>query len=741
MDKPLKGCYFPHWFLNPFRKVSLLPHTPSRFDSLFPVLALITGAIVQGLIAQSTDQPSLILWLVYFTAALFFARYALSPVPAPAVPLASKTERVLFIAIMGLAAFLRIYRLDSIPSGLFADQGFEGWTALRILHEGFRPTWEADVFQNPALLLYQLAGWFFLVPAGRLTFYLFFVLISLVTLPLVYAAFRQLAGTRAALCALFFLAVMRWNINFSRNGFPTIQVPFYIFGTLAFLLLGLRTGKRWAFYLSAVFFGLGFYTYQSYKAFPLWLLLLAICVLFQNRGVLQPNGKPLGMFLGIALVLILPFLLHNLNQQGLGSREDSISILTRVVEAGNLSPLLENIHKTALMFQWQGDPLSRHNLSLHRMLDDGTGILFLFGFVMALLTPSNKVSFFALTGFFVMSLPGVLSINSAHANRLLGLTPLIALMAALPLSALWERLEGSGHKFFTLTLAGLALAFITWQNADLYFHAQPADPDAFEQYDSEETFVGQKTGQYGGAYDLYFSPYYSPIYSLKFLSYFHRVHIHLFKVPEDLAPPAKPNGMGKGFFLESDRNGLYALLKRLYPGGRVEDFLNPKGNLSMRLYLVPPEELAKKKGLSPDQMVPRGLRGYYYDDPKNLKTPALVHNDPLLNFSNEGSFPLKAPVILWKGILEAPRSGTYHFFISTWCDASLLLDGKEQISTGEDHADCFLQEGAHPIEVIFQNPGGENSWCLDLYWQKPGANKDEIIPNEAFGIIRRTIGM
>ncbi len=639
---------------------------------------------------------------------------------------------------MLLAGFYRIYRLDSLPPGIFVDQGYEGWSALRILYEGFRPTWEFDVFQNPAYLLYQLAGWFCFVPAGRFTLFLFFALLSLATLPLVYWTIRELAGARAALLSLFLLAVMRWNLIFSRNGFPTIQVPFYIFGTLAFLLLGLRTGKRWAFALSACFFGLGFYTYQAYKAFPLWLLLLGLFTLVRYRPVLLARWKQLLGFGLLALLLCVPFLRHNLALSGMGGREDSISILSKIEEADNLSPLWDNLKKTALMFHYQGDPLSRHNLPLHRMLDDGTGVLFFFGFLLSFLTPWKKVSFFALTGFLVMSLPGVFSVNAAHANRLLALTPLVALLASLPLNVLWEKAAGVRplllrSLFFLPGLA--ALAFIAYQNFDLYFGAQAASADAFEQYDAEETFVGQKCAQYGGAYDLYFSPYYEQTYSLRFLSYFHRTHVHLLRVPEDLACPANPNGLGKAYFLESTRDGLLNLIQNLYPGGRIETQYDPAGELSMRLYLVPKGELVKKQGIPADQLVPRGLTGYYYMNPGTLDPPALVHRDPMLNFTNEGSLPLKAPFILWKGTLEIPLTGSYGLFLTTWSDASLDLDGKERIPVGGSRATVFLNRGKHPIQVTYQNPGGRSTWGLNLYWQKPGEEKAEIVPNGAFGAL------
>lgn len=199
----------------------------------------------------------------------------------------------LFGLIMLIAAFFRVYKLDEIPNGIFMDQGFEGLGGLMIGHNDFhqpvyslgdqpvfevgKPFWQQPFFigkplEAPAFLLYLLAAWFKFFQPNQFTLYLFFASLALAAFPLIYWTFRQIAGPRMALLTLYFLAVMRWHVNFSRNGFPTIEVPFYMFGTLAFLLYGFRKGKTWAFCVSAVFLSLGLYTYQAFKIFPLLLV-------------------------------------------------------------------------------------------------------------------------------------------------------------------------------------------------------------------------------------------------------------------------------------------------------------------------------------------------------------------------------------------------------------------------------------------------------------------------------------
>ncbi len=159
--------------------------------------------------------------------------------------------------------------------------------ALRILHEGWHPFYVEDVFHAYSLALFQLAFWFKLFGATEVSLKLFYAFLGLLGFPLIYWTFRQLAGTRVALLSLFILAVMRWNINFSRNGFPTVQMSLYMFGTIAFLIHaihGNKSSKKSIFNAMAIgagaFFVLGvlpfaffsFYSMLAKMRLPLMLL-------------------------------------------------------------------------------------------------------------------------------------------------------------------------------------------------------------------------------------------------------------------------------------------------------------------------------------------------------------------------------------------------------------------------------------------------------------------------------------
>jgi len=66
---------------------------------------------------------------------------------------------------------------------------------------------------------------------------------------------------------------------------------------------------------------------------------------------------------------------------------------------------------------------------------------------------------------------------------------LVALLAALPLSSLWEAVSASTRPFFRKSFAVLCyltLVWIAFQNFSVYFGDQAANADAFEQFDSRK---------------------------------------------------------------------------------------------------------------------------------------------------------------------------------------------------------------------------------------------------------------
>src|ERR1039458_5243339 len=229
-----------------------MPFKTHNKRSLYLLLgALGLAAFGQYFLAQRENPHTLIPGLLFYALAVGFFLWA-TPKPAPfGTPdpgLGFRWEVAGFISIMALALFLRVYRLDQFPAGIYYDESCLGWGGLTILREGWRPFYEIYHLSNGNIsLYYPMALWFKYISPTQVHFFLFSVFLTLAAFPLAYWTFRQLAGSRVALLALFIMAVMRWNITFSRNNHPAFEILFYILGALAFFLYGLRTGKSWAY--------------------------------------------------------------------------------------------------------------------------------------------------------------------------------------------------------------------------------------------------------------------------------------------------------------------------------------------------------------------------------------------------------------------------------------------------------------------------------------------------------------
>lgn len=646
-------------------------------------IGMILGSLVLAALGQMqwidvSSNKTLWYGMVFYGLAVALFLFALKPwekEELARVPLDPKWEWGFFAAIMLVAAFFRIFRLDSFPNGIFIDQGFEGWGALTIGHEGWKveviavpcflaglaalygsvrsflqlfppvpgkakappsrapllrgflwllmscallaiATW---IYQNnklfpfflgeplnfPAYLLYVMAPWFWIFKNDQFNLYLFFVLVGLATLPFVYWTFRQMMGPRVALLSLYFLAIMRWNFNLCRNGFPTVQVPFYMFVTLSFLLYGFRSRKWWPFLVAAVFFPAGLYTYQAYKIFPLLLLIYGIYEFLADRKAVFENRRRLLAFSAIFLFLISPIVFDIVKTGSIGHREDSNSIVSEIRAKHSLQPLQQMIWKTLFMCNRMGDDNERHNDPNHRMLDDFSGTLFVLGVFYALSRAWRRKYFYALAGLAVMSLPCLLSVVPAHANRMMGVTAFVCFLSATPLAAVWGRIKakwGSAGEALFLVILYAPLMLAALQNYDVYFHKQAGNNSYWTTaywggYSYDASAIGKAIAANGDAYDYFLFPRHYEHSTIKYLAYFQRDRVKQMDIPASFAPLQTDPSRGLFFAFLEDQKGFLRYVQDLYPGCEVDGVKDLNGKTVVYLAKVPPAQAAKAKGL------------------------------------------------------------------------------------------------------------------------------------------------
>lgn len=366
-----------------------------------------------------------------------------------------KQGLLIFLVILGIAAFFRLYQLDKFPPGLYPDEAMNGNNALEALDTGdfklFYPenNGREGLFINIQALSLKAFGneaW-----ALRLVSALFGIL----TVAGLYLLTRELYDWRMASLASFMMAVSFWHVNFSRIGFRAIMLPFLLVFGFYFLWRGLKHLHKFDFLMAGVFGGLGFYTYISYRIAPL----IAVIVLlnywfylkkdFSHSQYEHARNKLLqGYALAFVamLVVALPIGFYFLTHPGdLFGRSADISIFST---ANPLKALGESVVKTLGMFNFYGDWNQRHNIAGAPLLHWTLGVFFAIGLIKELgHWLKRKHGHFStlhtllISWFFIMLLPGFVSREAPHAIRAIGVLPVVMILSARGMWWMFEKLS------------------------------------------------------------------------------------------------------------------------------------------------------------------------------------------------------------------------------------------------------------------------------------------------------------
>lgn len=229
----------------------------------------------------------------------------------------SNLTRFLFILFLLMGIAVRIWQLGGVPADINQDEAFSGYEALSLLRAGmdshgysfpvYLVAWGSGMnalnsyLMMPFLALFGAETWVIRLPQ---------VIVACLTLLAVYFLMKRIINERAALCALFLLAVSPWHIMMSRWGLESNLAPgFLIFG-LYFFLRGLENSHF--FLLSALFYGLSLYSYATIWPFvPVMLLLQFGYCLFSKKIRFSRSLLLSVVLLGILALPLILFLLVN----------------------------------------------------------------------------------------------------------------------------------------------------------------------------------------------------------------------------------------------------------------------------------------------------------------------------------------------------------------------------------------------------------------------------------------------
>jgi hypothetical protein len=167
-----------------------------------------------------------------------------SPRAATALTLWSNSSRnrwlevIAFVLIFALAIFLRTYRFNSIPPGIYVDETNGAIDSLYILEGRDVSPFGIGWYGVPNGSFYYMAGIFKIFGATWLGLKLVSLITAILTVPAVYLLGRLMFGPLAGLSAMLLMAVSRWHLSMSRWGWNETAPPLLQVLATFFLIRG-----------------------------------------------------------------------------------------------------------------------------------------------------------------------------------------------------------------------------------------------------------------------------------------------------------------------------------------------------------------------------------------------------------------------------------------------------------------------------------------------------------------------
>jgi hypothetical protein len=640
-----------------------------------------------------------------------------------------------FTFILILAIFLRTYRLDSIPPGIYVDETNGGLDALRILEGNGVSPFATGWYETPNGYLYYMGAIFKLLGATWIGLKVVSLIPAILTIPAVYFLARQLFGPLTALCAMLLMAVSRWHLSMSRWGWNETAPPLFQVFSFFFLIRGLRDRRALDYALSGLLAGLSVYTYLSARLVILTLILYILYWLLSDpagwRASLRRSWFGLTLLVVAAAIAVAPIMVTYLtNPFVLSNRVSQISVLRDIQDQGSTAPLTENIGDILKFFHQTGDLQGKHNLPGEPMTDPITGLLFAVGVAYAILAWRDQRRILLLL-WLVLGLSG--SFLSSHfespqSYRALTALPAVVLLAADVLEqvsrALYRLLKEQPftqiHPTLPVRASGglvlMALAGAALWESGVYFGPQAASSAVKSGFNPIENGVAHDTiAALQAGETVYLSPTFSGFSPLRFLLY------GVFKsekgintldnppfntILPEVNLPIPDDGHNVLILLDNNYWPLRGHITSFYPQAQMDLVqLRPGEPLYMRIKLTQ-EQVGALQGLNELLTYTDGRQ-----EERVVSQVVLSANDMSLK------------EVTWEGAIRLEHGGDYVLHGEN--GLQLFLDG--QPIDGMH----YLGRGIYRLRVVSDGPFGDNARLL---WQVPDGATVPVPPQALFRV-------
>lgn len=356
------------------------------------------------------------------------------------------------LAVLLLAAFLRLVRLATVPFGWHPDEATKVLLARDVLAGKYFPAFFSAFTGREALFVYLEALGLLLIGDEIFMGRLLSAFVGIATVALTYATVRELFDRTTAVLAAAFLATSLWHLIASRNGYRAVIQPMIQLPVIWLLFVGLRSDaagwRKWRPFVAAgIFLGLSQYTYTAVRVFPFLIVGIVGLVLLFDRTRFRAGFAPLVGTAVVALLVFLPLGWHFYqNPLDFSGRAAQISVFSAEWSGGDTAARLwQSVKETARMWTVWGDINYRFNISGQPVFGWLDGVLFFIGIPLSIWLGVRgrglrRVAFFALPlWLLIMLVPMMLSAESLpYFQRAIGTLPAVYVFPALTLATGFE---------------------------------------------------------------------------------------------------------------------------------------------------------------------------------------------------------------------------------------------------------------------------------------------------------------
>lgn len=250
------------------------------------------------------------------------------------------------IVLLIIAALPRVIMIDRIPLGIHGDEAWTAIDALKILNDGPIPAYSPSALGQPSGPAYLTALFFRIFGESVSSLRLSMAFFGTITIPLFYFFIKKLYGGLVSIIITLLFVFSLIHIHYSRIAFMLISAPFFVIGTLYFFSRFLTSKSIPSLLITAVFCGLGMYSYNSYILFPP-LMFLAFFYLFLSGKISLRHFVGFIFAFAVSASLILSQIAADPKEYF--SHHKTISVLNQAeFKAGNASEKLQFIYQNGL---------------------------------------------------------------------------------------------------------------------------------------------------------------------------------------------------------------------------------------------------------------------------------------------------------------------------------------------------------------------------------------------------------